>query len=124
MLNTRHKQQGATAIGTLLIFAMIAIFVYIGLKLFPIYYESFKVSSALKSLKSEVGIKDKPQHEIIRLITNRLQIDDVEHVTNQDITVDRAGRELKVYIDYQVQTNLIGNIDLLISFDKQVEVTM
>ena len=124
MLNTKHKQQGATAIGTLLIFAMIAVFVFIGLKLFPIYYESFKVSSALKSLKSEVGIKDKPQHEIIRLITNRLSIDDVEHVTPEDIIIDRTGRELKVYIDYQVQTNLIGNIDLLVSFEKHIEVTM
>lgn len=121
-MQTLKKQQGVTGIGWLIILGLIAFFVFIGLRLFPIYIEKFSVVSSLESLKNEPQVTKKSKAEILRLITNRFQINDVKNATRKDITITQRAGVLTVSVKYDVKTKLFGPLSLIAEFDESVEV--
>ena len=54
-MRSLHQQKGVTAIGWLIILALIGFFVMLTLKMLPSYLEYFKVVSTLESLEKEPG---------------------------------------------------------------------
>ena len=53
---------------------------------------------------------------------NRLNINDVEHVTKDDIKITREGRKTVVEVDYEARVTLFDNLDLVARFpDNRVE---
>lgn len=122
MKNLRAQQRGMTAIGTMLVIGMIGVFVFVALKVYPIYYDSFKVGSQLNTMKSDSSLTTKTAAEITEQLMRRLEIDNVSSVEKSDITVTKNGNRVSVSVSYVAQENLIGNMDILVSFDKEVEI--
>lgn len=122
MNNLAARQRGMTAVGTMLVIGMIGVFVFVGLKIYPIYYDSFKVGSQLSAMKSDNSLLTKPAAEITELLMRRLQIDNVSSVEKSDITVEKNGPRMKISVSYVAQETLAGNVDILVSFDKEVEI--
>ena len=52
----KRTQSGMTLIGFVVVLAVVGLFAYVGMKLFPMYSEFYAVKSALKGLASEPGI--------------------------------------------------------------------
>ncbi|MCW9025586.1 MAG: DUF4845 domain-containing protein [Gammaproteobacteria bacterium] len=119
MIN-RTKQKGITGIGWLIILALIAFFTLIILKLIPIYLDSFKVNSVLNSIEEEYAGRDVTPVEMTNTILKRLDINMVDGVTKDDIYIERTKKTLTVEIDYEVRTNLMGNVDAVIFFQDSV----
>jgi hypothetical protein len=46
----------------------------------------------------------------------------VDSVEKSDIAVEKSGTRATVSVDYEVQESLIGNIDVLVHFEKEVEI--
>ena len=122
MVMTPVRQRGMTTMGLVLVLAMVAFFVLIGLKLYPIYYDSFKVGAALDSLKSDPTLAGKTSAEVVDRLMKRLGIDNVDHVEKSDVTVEKSGKGIRVTVDYEARKNIVGNVDVVVSFDKVVEV--
>ncbi|GMQ83868.1 MAG: DUF4845 domain-containing protein [Gammaproteobacteria bacterium] len=117
-----HHQKGMTAIGWLLVLSLIAFFTLITLRLVPAYLEFSKVSSVLESLKNEPGITRKTRGEILGLIRKRFDVNDVYQVDAKQVVVKKDKGVLKVSINYERREHMVGNIDVVATFDKQVEV--
>ncbi len=115
---TNQKQTGMTAIAWLGVIALILMFVLLALKLLPIYLDSFEVGSVLSDIKNEPGIANMTPRMITRTIMKRLDINMVDNVSKDDIYFDSAGKKRTVEIDYEVRKNLIGNVDLVVHFQK------
>ncbi len=122
MTMTPVHQRGMTTMGIILILAMAAFFVLIGLKLYPIYYDSFKVGAALDSLKTDSSLMGKSSTEVVDRLMKRLGIDNVDHVEKSDVTVEKTGKGMRVSVEYEARKNIVGNVDVLVSFSKAVEV--
>ena len=122
MIRTGQKQKGMTGISIAVLVAMFGFIALIGLKVFPVYMESFKVNSALDSLKKEPGVAKKPSGTIVTLLMKRLDIDDVESVTRQEISIEKSASGVNVYVDYEVEKHLFSNVSLLIVFEKSAEI--
>lgn len=122
MTMTPLRQRGMTTIGLVLVLAMVAFFVLIGLKLYPVYYDSFKVGAALDSLKTDPALAGKTSTEIVDRLMKRLDIDNVDHVEKSDVTVEKLGKGLLVTVEYEARKNIVGNVDVVVSFNKAVEV--
>lgn len=119
------KQQGITAIGFVLIIGMIAFFTAIGVKLVPLYIEYFEVKSILKTVQGEPETATRSAAEIEDTIMKRLSINNVQHVTKDDITISREGKKITIDISYEARVPLAGDIDLVGDFkDNKVEVTV
>ena len=117
-----HHQKGMTAIGWLLVLGLIAFFTLITLRLIPAYLEFAKVSSVLESLQDEPGITRKSKTEIIKMITKRFDVNDVYDVDPKIVKVSKDKGVLKVSINYERREHMVGNIDVIATFDKLVEV--
>ncbi len=121
-MNRWHHQKGMTAIGWLLVLGLIAFFTLITLKLVPAYLEFAKVDTVLESLKHEPGITRKTRGEIISLISKRFDVNDVNQVDPKLVTITKDKGVLKVAINYERREHLISNVDVVTTFQKQVEV--
>ncbi len=117
-----HHQRGMTAIGWLLVLGLIAFFTLITLRLLPLYLEYSKVSSVFESLADEPGIGTKPRRGIIILVTKRFDINDVRKVSPKLIKVSKEKGVTRISIEYERREHLMSNIDIVASFNKQIEV--
>ena len=117
-----HRQRGMTPIGWVLVLLLIAFFALIALKLVPIYIESFSVASVIADLKDEPGIGSKNAREIVSLVEKRLDINNVSSVSGDDIFVERLGGTMTISAEYEVREPMLGNVEIVVSFNKSVEV--
>ena len=117
-----HHQKGMTAIGWLLILGLIAFFTLLTLRMVPLYLEFGKVASTLESLKEQPDIAQKTRSEIVKIVSKRFDVNDVRNVDPKLIKVTKDRGVLKVVINYERREHLVGNIDVVATFDKQIEV--
>ena len=121
-MNRWHHQKGMTAIGWLLVLGLIAFFTLITLRLVPAYLEFAKVTSVLESLQNEPGITRKTRGEIIQMITKRFDVNDVYQVDAKQVKITKEKGVLTVSINYERREHLVGNVDVVTTFERQVEV--
>jgi len=121
-MNLPNQQRGMTGIGWLLSISILVMVLMIAIKLIPAYIDQFNVSSVLSSLKSEPGIGNMTGGEVTATILKRLDINMVKDVTPEDIYISQEGNSRIIEIEYQVQRNVFGNVDVLIRFNNRIEV--
>ncbi len=122
-MKSLQRQQGMTTIGWILTFLLIAFFTLIALKIVPIYIDSFKAVSILEDMeKNAYEVGSMSPGEIVRTLRKRLDINMVEGVSDDDIYVERNGDHMTIGLDYEVRRNLLGNLDVVVSFEKSIEV--
>lgn len=125
MMKNHKKQRGLTAIGFVLLLGLIAFFAALAIKLAPLYLEHFEVSSVLKSVAQESDIGSKSAADIKDSIMKKLSINDVSHVTKDDIEVSKEDGKLRVTISYEARVPMVGNIDIVANFkDNKIEVPL
>lgn len=117
-----QRQQGLTAIAIVLILAMIGFFAMITIRLFPVYMEHYSVTSHLKGLSQEAGARKKTNGEILNTLFKRFDIDDVKHVTRDNVFIEREkDGSVVVAIEYEVRTPAVANVDMIVSFVDEVD---
>jgi len=121
-MRTPSRQKGMTMIGWLIVLALIGFFTLLVLRLGPIYLQNYEVKSHLKGLHQEPFITQKSNAEIRKLLARRFEIDDIDRVIKPNmIQIDSGDGLIKVRIQYEVRTKILGNVDALVSFDDSTE---
>ena len=122
MIASSKHQQGLTFISLVFILGLIAFFVLLGLKIGPIYLNHSKVVSTLSELKRTPDIEYQSEPEIRNSLSKRFNINYVNDVTQENITITRHENYLKIVIEYEVVKNIAGNLSVLIAFNDVMEV--
>lgn len=117
----KRKQSGLTLVGFIIVLAVVGVFAYCGMKVFPMYTEFFSVKQALDQMADESGIATNPPPKIKDLLFRRLYVSYVESVRPQDVQVERTGDGYRVVVDYEVRRPLIGNLDIVGRFHEEQE---
>lgn len=115
-------QQGMTFIGWVMVFAIIAFFATLTVKLAPVYLEYFKVRSLLTSLQEVPMVTHKSKGEIWRLLQNRMEIDDIESMKRENFKIQSEKGRLQLSVSYEVRTHIMFNADVILTFHKEVEI--
>ena len=119
-MRSMRQQKGVTAIGWLIILGLIGFFVLLTLKMLPSYLEYFKVASSLDSLEKETL---STPAEIRKLLERRFEISYVESIKPKDVSIKSAGAAWNVIAKYDSRVHLFANVDVVMSFNKQVRVS-
>ena len=117
-----HRQSGLTAISIVVLLAIGAFFIMLGLRLAPIYMENFKVASHLEKLAKDPSSKSMTEDEIVNTLFKRFDLDDVDNVSQEDLTIEASDNGIMLSIDYEVRSPTIGNIDIVVSFSEKAEI--
>ena len=120
-LNTK-RQNGLTFISILVILIVIGFFGLLILKIGPIYLENMKVKDSLASLKADPALTSYSKAKLRDLVDKRLEVNMVDDVSAEDITVIRKPGYVSIEIDYEVTENIFGNLDVLVYFNDSIEV--
>jgi len=115
------RQQGVTALGWLIILGLIAFFVSLGLKIYPIYWENYNIKSALSSLEKTQGISRMSRSKIRSLLQKKLDINYITTIKKNNIKVNKRNGAAVVEINYTVKTPLVAQLSLLAEFQERIE---
>jgi hypothetical protein len=100
----RRLQSGVTFLGGLVLVLVIGGWVYVGIRLVPIYLNYMKVAGTLDKVKDEFSANPSNSEFAIRKAVERHF--DIESVT----------------ADYDDDATIAGNISVLVEFNRTVEV--
>lgn len=121
-MKPRHSQEGLTLLGFAIVVVVVGIFTLVGIRLFPIYSEYYNVVGAMENLKNQPEISQKSPPQIKDLFFRKLYVNYVESVEKKNVLVSRTGG-LHIRVKYEVRRPMIGNLDVVASFDKKVMLT-
>jgi len=118
-----RKQKGLSIIGFLIVLSVIIFFAYCGMRIGPIYLEYYSVVSAMEGLAKERGSAQYSPFDIKRKILDRLYVSYTsDHVKEENIRILRRNG-VNVRITYQVRKPLMGNLDVIASFDRMTRLS-
>lgn len=119
----KRKQQGMTLIGFILVLAVVGVFVYMGMKLVPMYSEFYTVKQSLRGIASEPGITSESPARIKDLFFRRLYISYAENVKPEHVKITRKDAGYVMTVRYEVRRPLIANIDVVGRFEAEQELS-
>ena len=122
-IGSRRRQGGITLLGFILIAAVVGFFVFIAIRLFPMYQEYYSVKSALKGLSNEPGIGNTDPARIQDLFFRRLYISYAENVKKEHVKITRVDNGWQMNVKYEIRRPLLGNLDVVGKFDATQNLT-
>ena len=115
------RQRGLTFISIVFILGLIAFFVLLTLKIAPIYMNHSKVVNALAAVENMTDIETMSKHEIQINLNKRFDMNYVEKVGLDDITITKSSNYTKIEIEYERVEKLMGNLSVLVEFNESFE---
>lgn len=119
----KRKQSGLTFIGFVIVLAVAGLFIYVGMKLVPMYTEFYAVKKALASLANEDNIANKSAGEVEKMFFKRLYMSYALTVKNEHVKVERRETSWIVIVDYENRRPLIANLDVVGKFHAEKVLT-
>jgi hypothetical protein len=119
-MSMRSKQAGITLIGWIILLIPLALCVYAGIRLTPIYLNYMRVAKTLEQVKAEFKGDTGSVESIRKALEKHLEIEMVDYPAVKDIKITKGGKGFTVSADYDDQAPLFSNMFILVSFDKSV----
>lgn len=116
------NQQGLAFMPLVFTVTLLFIVISIVFKIAPAYLNHSKVVAMLDQLKQEASGEKKTESEIKASLTKRININNIDDITQGDIAVNKQGNAFKVLINYEVVKPIYGNLSVLIEFNDELEV--
>jgi len=118
----RNRQVGVTAIGWLFLLAPLAVVIYAGIRLAPVYLNYMKVVKAMEGTVGELKAGGVSPQSIRTAIDKHFEIDMVEYPTTKDMKITKDGASWIVESQYDDDAPLFANLSLHVTFDKKVKI--
>jgi hypothetical protein len=120
-MKAKSSQRGLSIISVLLIAIVVIVIGLMAIRLFPVYYDSYVISSIF----SEVGEKaqGKSAAEIRSTIERRFEVNEIEKIPVRDVKITSAHDGASdVSLHYERRVPFIGNLGIIATFNKHVTV--
>jgi Tfp pilus assembly protein PilE len=113
-----NKQRGITLIGFIMVLAVVGIFLFLGLRLFPVYAEYYSAVTDLKAACRESDAPKASLQDMRNKLDRRFNISYVDSInTAKDLKLIKEGDQKLLNIKYEVRKPLIYNLDFVAKFD-------
>lgn len=121
----RHRERGVTFLGWLFLLMPMALVLYGGIRLTPIYLEYMKIARTLEQVGEEFKGEQAESAAIRTAIERRFDIESVTVLNPRDashIRIRKEGSGHVVQAAYIDTAPFISNVSLQIEFDKVVKI--
>jgi uncharacterized protein DUF4845 len=119
--STQRKQRGVTMIGWIFLLIPMAIVLYAGIRLAPIYLNYGKVVRVMDRTAEETHADDS-LGIVHAALEKRLDIEIIEFPDTKDFTIKREGPVWVIDVNYEDRVPMVGNVSLVVNFQKTVRV--
>ena len=118
--NSGHRQKGLSSVGWLVIVAIFAMLVVTFFKVFPMYYDNFKLNSTLEAMQNDASLDPKSKRAIWESLKKRLYINEVRMIEREHVTMERKDGKTTVTVSYETRDSYIGNLFIGAKFSESV----
>lgn len=118
----KRAQEGMTLIGFILVLAVAGVFIYMGMKLIPMYSEYFAVKKAMEGMARDSGMAGYDAAKVKDLFFRRLDVSYSENVKPENVKLVRRDSGWLMTVNYEVRRPLIANVDVVGRFDAEKEI--
>ena len=116
-----RKQRGLTLIGFGLVLVLVVFFAYAAMRVVPVYLEYQALINSMNVLKADPrGARMSRRSIEIKLMDSLWVNYATDNIQKKHIRVTRKKNGLQVRVAYEVRKDFVGNIDLILSFDRSV----
>jgi len=123
-MRSKRRQRGMSGWVILYILATLGAAGLVGLKLIPVYLDSFKIDKGLKAVIEDASATSQNKRAILEALIKRLDIDSVDaiHYKNYKelVKVTKKGNRVTIVATYRAEAPLLANLTLVASFKKEV----
>lgn len=125
-MNTYKNQSGLTFIGFLVVAALVGFAALIVMKLFPLYNDKFAISQSLQSVAGQPEAEKMSEHDVQKYFLRSANINGLyqfkESNIDEYLSANKVGEQPReMYMYYENRTNLFGDLDIVLIYDKTVE---
>lgn len=121
MAPTRHAQAGITALGFLILAALVGVVGLAVMKVTPMYIKNMRMNTILADVERELSGQSATPAGIRNELARRFSVEDINlNIDAMKITQSKNGYSLRV--QYEERASYVADIYLLVAYDKQVEI--
>lgn len=117
----RSRQRGITFLGLMILAVLVGVVGLAGIKLVPMYVMDLKLSKALNGISDDVNGKEVTPQSIQYALYKKFSVEDID-LPKDSIKVAPSKNGFSVRIQYENRAPYLGDVWLMIVFDKQVEI--
>ncbi|HET7370921.1 MAG TPA: DUF4845 domain-containing protein [Gammaproteobacteria bacterium] len=118
-MHTKTSQRGMSLISMLLVAVIAVVVMLLVIRLFPVYYDSYVVSSIFSEVSNDA--RGKTSDEIRDTIERRFEVNEVNMISIREVKITPVrGGGSDVSLHYEQRVPFIGNLGLIATFDKHV----
>lgn len=117
------SQRGASTLGILVVLLFCGSLLTLAIKIGPIYLDDLTIQEAVEGLNGTKGLSVMNVREIHKLINKRLSVNNVRNLDPKAITVKADGNQVHISVDYEIRTGVISNIDAVVHFHHEYDMT-
>ncbi len=117
----RSRQRGVTFLGWIILLTPLALVLYCGVRLTPIYLNYLSISKAIDQTAKEVDIGHVNPAVIRVALDKRLDVEGVSGFSAADVKIEREGDGWVMIAGYEDVFPVVANVSMLVQFDKRVK---
>ncbi len=124
-MHVPRRQRGISFLGWVAILLLVGFAGYVAIQIGPPYAQYITIVKVVEGIHEDRGLVGKPMPEIRSALNTRLRLNEADELadgrrTKDLIFMNRPGGNLVLDIDYEVEKPLVGNVYLLLKFQKRV----
>ena len=119
-LINRHRQQGVSGPGWLVIIGLFALIVTSLFNLYPMYYENYLLKSVLTSVQEDPSIDVKSKRAIWDSMNKKFYVNDVSSIKRENVKMTRKDGKTTVSVNYERRAPFISNLYFVGVFSESV----
>jgi hypothetical protein len=117
-----HRQAGVTALGFLILAALVGVVGLAALKVTPMYIKNMRMTTIMADIEKELSGQSSSPAAIRQEFAKRFAVEDISlDVDAIKITQSKTGYAVRV--QYENRAPYVADIYLVVAYDKQVEIT-
>ena len=110
LTNMRNRQRGMSSFGWIAVAGIFGFLLITFFKVFPMYYESYKLKSAMDALQLDTTVDSKSKRALWESLQKRLYINEVRSITREHVTMVRKDGKTTVTVTFELRDNYVGNL--------------
>ncbi|MCP4432318.1 MAG: DUF4845 domain-containing protein [Gammaproteobacteria bacterium] len=119
MIN-RSRQKGVSGVGWLVMASIFGFFLLTFFKVFPMYYESYKITGILNTIQEDPSIDVKSKRAIWDKMQKTFYIDNIDSIKAEHVKMSRKNSQTTISINYERRTPFVANLFLVGKFNQTI----
>lgn len=122
---SKRRQRGISLYVLLYVLVTLGFIGLMGLKLFPLVTESFKIDNALTAVIEDPNVSSQSKADILESLRKRFDLEDVKTIKFKNmkdhVFVEKKGDKVKIDVIYRSETDFFWMILLVLNYNKTFE---